>query len=226
MFFPMKASYDRLFRNNHAWAAEKVERDPTYFERMAQGQSPQYLLIGCSDSRVPPNEITQTEPGEMFIHRNVANIVVHTDMNLMSVLQYAVEVLQVKHIIVMGHYRCGGVAAALENRWHGLIDEWLRNIKDVYRLHRQALEAIEEPERRLRRMVELNVQEQVYNLLKTPIIQRAWTREDGRPQVHGWVYDIETGLLQDQEKEIRAMWESFDDIYKLALTPEEAQLGR
>lgn len=188
--------YEQLFANNRRWVAEQKARDPDYFERLAQGQTPRYLFIGCSDSRVNANEITGTANGEMFIHRNIANVVVHTDMNLMSVLQFAVEVLHVEHVIVCGHYGCGGVQAALESRYHGLIDKWLRNIKDVYRLHRVELDAITDPVKRAEMLVELNVREQVYKLCSTSFVQRAWQKER-KLHVHGWVYDIRDGLLRD-----------------------------
>lgn len=206
----MIESYQRLFRNNRQWAEEQLARDPHYFDNLSAGQSPQYLLIGCSDSRVPPNEITKTAAGEIFIHRNVANLVVHTDMNLMSVLQYAVEVLRVKHVIVMGHYGCGGVQTAIDGQWHGLIDKWLRNIQDVYRLHQAELDAIPPGEQRLARLVELNVREQVYNLYKSSIIQRA----GDHTQVHGWVFDMKTGLIKDIEDELPEDWKRIKPIYK------------
>jgi carbonic anhydrase len=189
-------SYEQLFANNRAWVAERLTADPEFFDRLAHGQTPRYLFIGCSDSRVNANEITGTQTGEMFIHRNIANVVVHTDMNLMSVLQFAVEVLKVEHVIVCGHYGCGGVQAALEHTYHGLIDKWLRHIKDVYRLYRDELDAIADPQRRQERLVELNVREQVYRLCSTSFVQRAWHHERGL-HVHGWVYDIRDGLLRD-----------------------------
>lgn len=188
--------YAQLFANNRAWVEAQTAGDPHFFERLASGQQPKYLFIGCSDSRVNANEITGTQMGEMFIHRNIANVVVHTDMNLMSVLQFAVEVLRVEHVIVCGHYGCGGVQAALENRYHGLIDKWLRNIKDVHRLYRDRVDAIADPTRRHELLVELNVREQVYKLCSTSFVQRAW-HADRRLHVHGWVYDIRDGLLKD-----------------------------
>jgi carbonic anhydrase len=191
-------SYEEMFANNRRWVTEQLAADPNFFERLASGQTPRYLFIGCSDSRVNANEITGTGSGEMFIHRNIANVVVHTDMNLMSVLQYAVEALRVEHVIVCGHYGCGGVQAALENRYHGLIDKWLRNIKDVYRLYRDELDAIGDPEKRHERLVELNVREQVYRLCSTSFVQRAW-QADRKLHVHGWVYDIRDGVLRDLE---------------------------
>ncbi|KJE91339.1 carbonate dehydratase, variant 1 [Capsaspora owczarzaki ATCC 30864] len=168
--------YTRLLDNNRQWAGQVSSVDPNYFPNLARGQQPPYMYIGCSDSRVPPDQLTQTMPGELFIHRNVANLVVNTDMNLMAVLQYAVEVLKVQHIIVMGHTECGGVRASMTSTPHGIIDEWLRNIKDVYRLHRQELEAISDMSARVNRLVELNVVEQVYNLYKTSVVQKSWAQ--------------------------------------------------
>ncbi|MFZ4784819.1 MAG: carbonate dehydratase [Flavobacteriales bacterium] len=190
----MKA-YERLLLANKAWASEKVDDDPNFFKRLSNLQTPEFLWIGCSDSRVPANEITGTEPGEIFVQRNIANMVIHTDMNLLSVLQYAVEVLDVKHIIVCGHYGCGGVKAAMGNHSYGLINKWLRNIKDVYRFHREELDAIENEDLRVNRLVELNVQEQVMNLAKTSIVQGAWKHKQ-HPHLHGWVYGLDNGLIK------------------------------
>jgi carbonic anhydrase len=188
-------SYQKLLLENKAWAAEKVQDDPGYFTRLAEIQTPEFLWIGCSDSRVPANEITGTQPGEIFVHRNVANLVIHTDVNLLSVLDYAVNHLKVKHIIVCGHYGCGGVkAAATRHDFKYLLNMWLRNIKDVYRLHRKELEQIGDEERRIDRLVELNVREQVMHLAKTSIIQRAWQNEQ-RPHLHGWVYGLKDGII-------------------------------
>ena len=203
--------YEKLLHNNKIWAAEKVKQDPTFFDRLLNVQSPNFLWIGCSDSRVPPNQITQTEPGEVFIHRNVANLVVHTDMNLLSVLQYAVEVLKIKHIIVCGHYGCGGVKAAMSNNHHGIIDNWLRNIKDVYRLHQAKLEALPEKER-LNELVRLNVREQSFNLAKTNIVQQSWS-EGSEISIHGWVYDLHDGII-DPVCEIDAHTDWENPIYK------------
>jgi len=185
-----------------------------FFEKLQHAQKPNYLLIGCSDSRVPPDQLTQTQPGEIFIHRNVANLVVNTDLNCMSVLQYAVEVLKVKHVIVMGHSNCGGVKAALFDKMdHGLIDKWLRNIKDVIRLHRAELDAIHDPQAKLQRLVELNVTEQTLNICKTSILQKAWAK--GVPiHVHGWVYDIANGIIQDLEIEEK-LWTDIESIYQI-----------
>lgn len=189
--------YEKLLLENKAWAKEMMEEDPQFFERLVNVQSPEFLWIGCSDSRVPPNEITQTRPGEIFIHRNIANMVVHTDLNMLSVLQYAVEVLKVKHIIVCGHYGCGGVRAALSRQSLGIINKWLRNIKDVYRYHQQEVDACVSEEDKVNKLIELNVREQVYNLAKTSIIQKAWKKFNA-PHIHGWVYDLHDGLLRPQ----------------------------
>lgn len=188
-------SYNKLLLMNKAWAREMVEEDPEYFSRLAHLQTPEFLWIGCSDSRVPANEITGTQPGEIFVHRNIANMVVHTDLNLLSVLDYAVNHLKVKHIIVCGHYGCGGVKAAMTHHNFGIINKWLRNIKDVYRFHQDEIDAIPDEEGKINRMTELNVQEQVMNLAKTSIIQRAW-HEENRPHLHGWVYGLKDGLIK------------------------------
>ena len=203
--------YEKLLLENKAWAAETVARDPEFFNRLVNLQSPEYLWIGCSDSRVPADKITGTQPGEIFVHRNIANMVVHTDLNLLSVLQYAVEVLHVRHIIVCGHYGCGGVKAAMTRESFGIINKWLRNIKDVYRLHEKELEGIADDDVRLQRLVELNVQEQVMNLAKTSIIQKAWKYEM-LPHLHGWVYSLKDGLL----KSVFEMppQSHFDDLYE------------
>ena len=192
----MEKSYARLIENNKTWVAEQLQLDPNFFENLSKGQTPEYLWIGCSDSRVPAESITGTDPGEMFVHRNIANMVVHSDMNMLSVLSYAVEVLKVKHIIVCGHYGCGGVMAAMKNQQFGLIDNWLRHIKDVYRYHHDELDAIEDETLRARRFVEVNVQEQVHDLGKTSIVQNAWKRNQPL-HLHGWVYDIHDGLIND-----------------------------
>jgi len=189
-------SYERLLLENKAWAAEQVAEDPEYFARLAQLQTPEFLWIGCSDSRVPANEITGTQPGEIFVHRNVANLVINTDVNLLSVLDYAVTHLKVKHVIVCGHYGCGGIkAATTKTDFKAVLNMWLRNIKDVYRLHRSELDSIKDEEERCDRLVELNVQEQVMNLAKTSIIQRAWQNEQ-RPDLHGWVYGLKDGIIK------------------------------
>ncbi len=189
-------SYEKLLLENKAWAAEKISEDPEYFERLSHLQAPEFLWIGCSDSRVPANEITGTQPGEIFVHRNVANLVVNTDVNLLAVLDFAVTHLQIKHVIVCGHYGCGGIkAAATKTDYRPVLNMWLRNIKDVMRHHRHELEDITDEENRLDRLVELNVQEQVYNLAKTTIIQRCWEKEK-RPDLHGWVYGLKDGIIK------------------------------
>lgn len=189
-------SYEKLLLQNKAWAEEIKGDDPGYFERLSHLQKPEFLWIGCSDSRVPADRITGTQPGEIFVHRNVANLVVNNDVNLLSVLDFAVTVLKVKHVIVCGHYGCGGIkAAATKNDHKPVLNMWLRNIKDVYRLHRDELESIKNGEERTDRLVELNVQEQVLNLAKTTIIQKAWKKEQ-RPDLHGWVYGLKDGLIK------------------------------
>lgn len=188
-------SYSKLLKENKLWAAGKVSEDPKFFDRLAHLQSPEFLWIGCSDSRVPANEITGTQPGEIFVHRNIANLVVNTDVNLLSVLDYAVNHLKVKHVIVCGHYGCGGIKAALNNDdYKPVLNMWLRNIKDVHRIHRDELSAVS-PDDRVDRLVELNVEEQVKNLAKTSIIQRAWKTER-RPDLHGWVYGLTDGIIK------------------------------
>jgi carbonic anhydrase len=188
-------SYEVLLQNNKDWAASVVEADPEFFHRLANVQHPEFLWIGCSDSRVPADRITGTQPGEIFVHRNIANMVVHTDLNLLSVLEYAVNHLKVKHIIVCGHYNCGGVKAAMSQHNLGIINKWVRNIKDVYRIHRDEIDYQTKEGEKLNRLIELNVQEQVMNLAKTSIVQKAW-KEEQRPYLHGWVYGLEDGLIK------------------------------
>jgi len=190
------SSLDQLFENNRRWADRVNDEDPKFFEKLASQQSPQYLWIGCSDSRVPANEIIDLLPGEVFVHRNVANMVVHTDFNCLSVIQYAVDVLKVRHVMVVGHYGCGGVRAAYENAENGLIDNWLRNIKDVQHRYRHRIDALQEDEARLHLLCELNVMAQVANVCHTTIIQNAWSRGQDLA-VHGWVYSLRDGLLRD-----------------------------
>ena len=187
---------EELLRGNRAWSSEQLAEDPAYFEKLAEGQHPTALWIGCADSRVPANVITGTHAGEIFVHRNIANLVVHDDLNMLAVLQYAVEVLEVKYLVVCGHYGCGGVKAALGHQNLGLINKWLRYIKDVYRLNATELEKYTDDEKLERRLVELNVIEGVHNLAKTSIIQEAWKKRGG-PLVLGWVYDLADGLLRD-----------------------------
>jgi carbonic anhydrase len=189
-------SYEKLLQDNKVWAAAQLAKDPGYFERLVHLQTPEILWIGCSDSRVPANQITGTEPGEIFVHRNVANLVINTDVNLLSVLDFAVNHLKVSHVIVCGHYGCGGVKAAItKNDFKPVLNMWLRNIKDVYRLHRSELDQENDAENRWNRLVELNVQEQIFNLAKTSIIQRAW-KDEQRPDLHGWVYGLKDGIIK------------------------------
>lgn len=194
----MKSFYQKLLENNKQWVTKKLAQDSEFFTRLSKGQTPPVLWIGCADSRVPANEIIGAEPGEVFVHRNIANMVVHTDMNMLSVLDYAVNVLKVKHVIVCGHYGCGGVKAAMGNQHIGLIDNWIRHIKNVYRFHAQELNAIEDETQRFDRFVELNVFEQVQDLAKTSIIQNAWEK-DQEVSIHGWVYGVHNGLIKDLE---------------------------
>ncbi len=185
---------DQLLLANKAWSEGRRDDDPQYFNRLSSIQTPKYLWIGCSDSRVPADTITGTAPGEIFVHRNIANMVVHTDLNMLSVLEYAVHYLKVEHVIVCGHYGCGGVAASLTNNSFGLINKWLRSIKDVHRLHSAEIDVTDNPTERVNRLVEFNVREQVQNLAKTSIIQRAW-KERKAPTLHGWVYGLNDGLI-------------------------------
>lgn len=189
--------HEKLLLENKAWAKKMVEHDPGFFERLVNVQKPDFLWIGCSDSRVPPDQITQTKPGQIFIHRNIANMVVHTDLNLLSVLEYAVDVLKVKHIIVCGHYGCGGVKAAMTHKSFGIINKWLRNIKEVYRFHQAEIEALATDDQKVDRLIELNVMEQVMNLAKTSSVQRSWQFHQA-PHLHGWVYDLHDGLIRPQ----------------------------
>src|SRR5436305_2045785 len=189
-------SYEKLIADNKDWAAEQLSNDPDYFTRLSKLQTPDFLWIGCSDSRVPADRITGTQPGEIFVHRNIANLVIHTDVNLLSVLDFAVNHLKVKHVIVCGHYGCGGIRAAMTNHdYKYVLNMWLRNIKDVMRLYREELESIKDEEKRSDRLVELNVKEQVMHLAKTSIIQRAW-RKENRPDLHGWVYGLKDGIIK------------------------------
>jgi carbonic anhydrase len=204
--------YNSLLEGNKKWVQRMLDQEPDFFNKLAGGQKPPVLWIGCADSRVPANQITDTLPGSIFVHRNIANMVVHTDMNMLSVLDYAVNVLEVKHVIVCGHYGCGGVAAAMTNKQYGLIDNWLRHIKDVYRLHKNELDGIEDEAKRLDRFVEVNVIEQVLDLCKTSIIQNAW-RNRTSPEVHGWVYDIRNGIIKDLKVSVKDTLE-MDQVYK------------
>ena len=196
-------SLDHLFESNRAWADAIKKEDPQFFERLSTQQAPEYLWIGCSDSRVPANEIIALPPGEVFVHRNIANVVVHTDLNCLSVIQFAVEVLQVKHVIVCGHYGCGGIKAAMEDRDHGLIDNWLRHIKDVSRFNAERLNAVTQ-EDRVDALCELNVVEQVTNVCNTTIVKNAW-RQGRDLTVHGWIYGIRDGILKSLVEGISAL---------------------
>lgn len=215
-------SYQKLLLANKNWAAQKLQVDPEYFEKLSETQTPEFLWIGCADSRVPADQVTGTQPGEIFVHRNVANLVVHTDMNMLSVLQYAVEVLKVKHILVVGHYQCGGVKAAMTNKDLGLINKWLRNIKDVYVKHHSELDAIMDEEQKFDKLVELNVVEQVYNLAKTTIVQKAWATGENYPQLHGWVLDLHTGLMKSIIEIAPGETDKIEEIYRYKFeTPQE-----
>ncbi len=186
----------QFFENNKTWVKEITDKTPDFFKQLSEKQSPEYLWIGCSDSRVPANQIVNLLPGEIFVHRNIANLVVHTDLNCLSVIQYAVDVLKVRHIIVCGHYGCGGIKAALEKKEHGLIDNWLRHIKDIYRCHQQEIEALRDDEEKFRLLCEKNVIEQVANVCHTTIVQKAW-KAGQEVIVHGWIYSVDDGLLKD-----------------------------
>ncbi len=204
----------KLLANNTQWAEEITRQDPTFFDRLSHAQSPEYLWIGCSDSRVPANEIVGLLPGEIFVHRNIANLVVHTDFNCMSVIEYAVEVLKVKHIIVCGHYGCGGVKAAIENTSHGLIDNWLYNIKNLYYRNKYRIESIPEEEDRHNYLCELNVTQQVKNVAHSHVVQRAWQRGQDLT-VHGWIYSLKNGLVNDLGIDIHSP-EDLPDEYRVS----------
>ena len=207
------SSPNKLIENNQRWAKGALEADPAFFEKLAAGQAPEYLWIGCSDSRVPATEICGVHAGDMFVHRNVANVVTNTDLNALSVLQYAVEVLRVKHVIVCGHYGCGGVKAAMSNDKHGMIDNWLRNIKDVCAQHSEELDGIADAGARTDRMCELNVAAQVANVCQTGIVQGAW--ENGQPlTVHGWIFGLNDGLLKDLELTVTSA-DQLTEVYRL-----------
>ena len=210
-----KAFYNSLLENNKAWVASKLEIDPEYFTKLANGQQPPLLWIGCADSRVPANEIIGAKPGEVFVHRNIANMVIHSDMNMLSVLDYAVNVLHVRHIIVCGHYGCGGVKAAMGSETFGLIDNWIRHIKDVYRFHHETLNAIENETERFNKFVELNVIEQVHDLAKTSIVQNTW-RAGKSLTIHGWVYGVGSGIIKDLGVNIESN-QVLDEVYQLTI---------
>lgn len=207
-------NYRQVFENNRRWAASRTATDPEFFTRLAGGQNPDFLYIGCADSRVPANVIMGIDPGGVFVHRNVANLVVNTDLNGQAVIQYAVEHLHVRHIVVCGHYGCGGVKAALQPEDLGLLNGWLREIRDVYRLHREELDAIDDPDARYRRLVELNVWEQCLNVAKTSFVQQHFLRT-GYPTVHGWVYDLADGLLVDLDIDFGDLLQEIRSVYDL-----------
>lgn len=205
--------YKQLIENNKKWVEKKLDLDPQFFEKLSKGQKPPVLWIGCADSRVPANEIIGAEPGEVFVHRNIANMVIHSDMNMLSVLDYAVNALKVKHVIVCGHYGCGGVNAAMTNQSIGIIDNWIRHIKDVYRVHKKELDSIEDQTERSNRFVELNVTEQVFDLAKTSIVQNAWNKGQDLT-IHGWVYGVDSGIIKDLGVNFKNDSE-LDDVYQL-----------
>lgn len=206
--------YDEIFENNRKWLEKNLQENPHFVDEMAQGQSPEYLYIGCSDSRVPANDIMGLKAGQLFVHRNIANVIPTTDLNSSSVIEYAVTHLKVKHIIVCGHYGCGGVKAAMASQDLGLLNPWLRNIRDVYRIHKTELNAITDENERFDRLVELNVEEQALNIIKQAAIQKRWLTE-GFPVVHGWVFDIRTGLLKDLNIDFEAKVREIQEIYNL-----------
>ena len=207
-------SYDQIFENNKKWLAERKAADPAFFEKIASEQNPDYLYIGCSDSRVTAEEIMGVQPGEVFVHRNIANLVNSTDLNVMSVLNYGIRSLGVKHIIVCGHYNCGGVKAAMNPVDMGILNPWFRNIRDVYRMHREELNAIQEEQLRYNRLVELNVQEQCINVIKLASLQQAYMAT-GYPEVHGWVFDLHSGELIDLKLDFPRLLEDIMEIYRL-----------
>ncbi len=211
-------TYKEIFDNNRLWVKERTDLKPKFFEDLAMDQKPNYLYIGCSDSRVSASDIMGVSPGEVFVHRNIANLVISIDMNVMSVINYAVEHLQVKEIIICGHYNCGGVKAAMESRDLGILNPWLRNIRDVFRLHKDALTAIENGEERYQKLVELNVYEQCRNVIKTAVLQKTYV-EKGFPIVHGWVFDLHNGLIKDLEIDFEGILQDIQEIYNLTDQP-------
>lgn len=206
--------YDQIFENNRKWVEAKTASDANFLEKLSKDQTPEYLYIGCSDSRVPANEIMGLEPGEVFVHRNVANLVCSIDLNVMSVINYAVRHLKVKHIVVCGHYNCGGVKAAMQAKDLGILNPWLRNIRDVYRLHKDELNAIKDEGDRYNRLVELNVQEQCINVIKLASVQQEYVAT-GYPLVYGWVFDLKTGLLKDLKLDFAKILHDIQEIYNL-----------
>lgn len=209
----MPEFYKNIVKNNKKWVESCISQDPEYFKKLADRQQPPLLWIGCADSRVPANQIIGAEPGDVFVHRNIANMVIHSDMNMLSVLDYAVNVLKIKHVIVCGHYGCGGVGAAMSNQSFGLIDNWIRHIKTIYRLHQDTLDSIEDKQERFDRFVELNVVEQVYDLAKTSIVQNAWKNNQDL-HLHGWVYGVGSGLIKDLDVNVSNETQ-LDEVYRL-----------
>jgi carbonic anhydrase len=210
----MAATYEEVFEHNKKWVSAQLDKDADFFVKLSRDQTPDYLYIGCADSRVPANEIMGLEPGDVFVHRNVANLVNNVDLNVMSCINYAVNVLKVKHVVVCGHYGCGGVKAAMQPKDLGLLNPWLRNIRDVYRLHRDELNAITDEHKKYDRLVELNVEEQCFNVIKTVAVQRSYI-ENRFPVVHGWVFDLKTGLLKDLEIDFVGMLKRIQELYDL-----------
>ena len=206
--------YNKIFKYNKEWVEGKVRSDKDFFEKLNEEQNPDFLYIGCSDSRVPANTITGLDIGDLFVHRNIANLVSNNDLNIMSIIQYAVEVLQVKHIVVCGHYGCGGIEAALQHKSHGLLDNWLRNIRDVYRLHYNEIENLPDQDKKLRRLTELNVIEQCINVIKTSCVQKAYLK-NGYPTVHGWIYDMKNGELIDMNINFKETLRKVQLVYNL-----------
>lgn len=213
--------YEKIFENNKRWVAEKKATDSRFFEKLAQGQDPDFLYIGCSDSRVSAEEMMGADPGDIFVHRNIANVVHNTDLNVMAVINYAVKHLKVKHIVVCGHFGCGGVKAAMEPKDYGILNPWLRNIRDVYRLHKKELNSIADMETRYNRLVELNVEEQCINVIKTAVVQKTFLNT-GYPIVHGWVFNLETGKLIDLRIDFEAKLKDIQEIYNLGFSEDES----
>ena len=211
-------SYDQIFENNRRWAETKQQQNPEYFTHLAREQRPEFLYIGCSDSRVPANEIMGVEPGDVFVHRNLANVVANNDLSAAAVIEFAVVHLKVKHIVVCGHYNCGGVRAAMQAQDLGILNPWLRNIRDVYRLHKEELSAIQDDDRRYDRLVELSVVEQCINVIKTTAVQSAYL-ENGHALVHGWVFDMHSGLIKDLRINFEEQLRAIQEIYNLNSTP-------
>jgi len=210
-------NYERIFENNRIWVAEKMASDKDFFDNLAKGQHPDFLYIGCSDSRVTAEELMGLKPGELFVHRNIGNVISNNDLNAMSVINYAVTQLQVKHIVVCGHYECGGVKAAMQSRDMGILNPWLRNIRDVYRLHKDELNVIRNDAERYNRLVELNTEEQCINIMKTAVVQKAYLKQ-GYPKVHGWIFDVRTGELIDLHFDFRKKLKDIQEIYNLGTT--------